>query len=284
MYLQDDWISVPIRKGICLNHPLPSNSITYYGHADDIINIIGDISSTGDIDLSFSNDDQYLIHHPDTLVTATAVATSMPCARKPLLQDRLRATSPTTEPLLYGNLLHELFQACLTNSEWSESFRGQCINRLCSKEAIIAAVWELNKPMSDLHSKLLERSASWPIWASTYLSSIPKPGGVLSDPRGKSPDQSGKACVSAIHDIEEDIWSPRLGMKGKVDVSVQARVVGKLALPLEKASAGVVAPFEIKTGRSIGVMEHRAQTMLYTMLMADRYGKSRNCSWLHRRC
>jgi DNA replication ATP-dependent helicase Dna2 len=31
-------------------------------------------------------------------------------------------------------------------------------------------------------------------------------------------------------------------------------------------------PFEIKTGRSVAGMEHRAQTMLYTLLAAERYG------------
>ncbi|QRV93352.1 DNA replication ATP-dependent helicase Dna2 [Ceratobasidium sp. AG-Ba] len=31
-------------------------------------------------------------------------------------------------------------------------------------------------------------------------------------------------------------------------------------------------PFEIKTGRTVGGMEHRAQTMLYTILIAERYG------------
>ncbi len=31
-------------------------------------------------------------------------------------------------------------------------------------------------------------------------------------------------------------------------------------------------PFEIKTGMSRGGMEHRAQTMLYTLLMEERYG------------
>ena len=31
-------------------------------------------------------------------------------------------------------------------------------------------------------------------------------------------------------------------------------------------------PFEIKTGRAVAGMEHRAQTMLYTLLMAERYG------------
>ena len=31
-------------------------------------------------------------------------------------------------------------------------------------------------------------------------------------------------------------------------------------------------PFEIKTGMSKAGMEHRAQTMLYTLLMEERYG------------
>lgn len=34
-----------------------------------------------------------------------------------------------------------------------------------------------------------------------------------------------------------------------------------------------IAPLEIKTGKSVGLMGHRAQTMLYTLLMEDRYGK-----------
>lgn len=228
----------------------------------------------GDIHLTRHNNEQFLIHHPDTLITATAVATSFPCPRKPLLQDRLRATSPTSEPLLYGNLLHELFQACVVKQDWSDELRRELAESMCSQENIIAAAWELNKPKSEIQAQVLERSASWPAWAAAYMSASPKPSGVLSDPRGsaKGPENSGKVCVSQVHDIEEDIWSPRLGMKGKVDVSVQARVVGKAASPSERGQTGVVAPFEIKTGRTVGVMEHRAQTMLYTLLMADRYG------------
>lgn len=196
----------------------------------------------------------------------------MPCARKPLLQDRLRSTSPITEPLLYGNLLHELFQSCLINGKWSDDFRQQEALRLCSQESTITAAWQLNKPKTELIDQLIERSASWQVWSSNYLGAAPKIAGILSDPRGKGVEQSGKVCLSKVHDIEEDIWSPRLGMKGKLDASVQARVVGKTATPAERSPAGTVAPFEIKTGRTIGVMEHRAQTMLYTLLMADRYG------------
>lgn len=40
-------------------------------------------------------------------------------------------------------------------------------------------------------------------------------------------------------------------------------------------------PFEIKTGRAVGVLEHRAQTMLYTILIAERYGMLCHVQSLH---
>lgn len=66
--------------------------------------------------------------------------------------------------------------------------------------------------------------------------------------------------------VEEDIWSPKYGLKGKIDVSVTGSIVEG---PFTTKS---ILPFEIKTGRAIAGMEHRAQTMLYTLLMSDRYG------------
>ena len=79
-------------------------------------------------------------------------------------------------------------------------------------------------------------------------------------------------AITGLHDIEEDIWSPKWGLKGKVDASVQASISrdSSQSQPAEEH----VAPLEIKTGRSVGVMAHRAQTMLYTLLMEDRYSES----------
>jgi DNA replication ATP-dependent helicase Dna2 len=91
--------------------------------------------------------------------------------------------------------------------------------------------------------------------------------------------------ISGLHDIEESIFSPKWGMLGKVDASVQVSLTQapnskqKGAYRLGNAKHGSVSvvtdalimPFEIKTGRAVGVMEHRAQTMLYTLLMEERY-------------
>jgi DNA replication ATP-dependent helicase Dna2 len=80
-------------------------------------------------------------------------------------------------------------------------------------------------------------------------------------------DSEATLAISGLHEVEEDIWSPKWGLKGKVDASVQSKVNAE---GVEEES---VSPLEIKTGRSIGVMAHRAQTMLYTLLMEERYGE-----------
>lgn len=68
-------------------------------------------------------------------------------------------------------------------------------------------------------------------------------------------------------------------MKGKLDASVNTIIseTDDYSTPFVKAASrketrSWTMPFEIKTGRPNIGMEHRAQTMLYTLLMAERYG------------
>lgn len=79
--------------------------------------------------------------------------------------------------------------------------------------------------------------------------------------------------MTGLHDIEEDIWSPTYGFKGKIDASVQA-TIKEVDLKLKRTKESTwTMPFEIKTGRANTGLEARAQTMLYTVLMAERYGE-----------
>ncbi len=124
-------------------------------------------------------------------------------------------------------------------------------------------------------------------------------------------------------DVEEDIWSPMFGLKGKVDVSVELEllelssasngsgarravsdnsrpgaITGRKTWPAVQQQRGgamwparaatdsamgaakaqgdrtlLVAPVELKTGKAAHALEHRAQTILYTLLMGERYGE-----------
>lgn len=70
-----------------------------------------------------------------------------------------------------------------------------------------------------------------------------------------------------VVDIEENVWSPMLGIKGKIDASVCVRVTAP-----GKFAETFAVPLEIKCGGQSAMASHRAQTMIYSLLMSDRYG------------
>lgn len=93
--------------------------------------------------------------------------------------------------------------------------------------------------------------------------------------------------------VEENIWSTALGLKGKLDASVVVRAfetestagliflkersddpgVAQLIGQLNAGGRGrrtMLLPLELKTGK-YEHPSHRAQLLLYTLLMADRY-------------
>ncbi|KJH45955.1 DNA replication factor Dna2 [Dictyocaulus viviparus] len=64
-----------------------------------------------------------------------------------------------------------------------------------------------------------------------------------------------------VHDIEENIWSPQLGMKGKVDVTIE----------IKSDSQSRLRSLELKTGKSGQSAEHAAQVMLYSLMLSSHY-------------
>ncbi|VDL63645.1 unnamed protein product [Nippostrongylus brasiliensis] len=60
---------------------------------------------------------------------------------------------------------------------------------------------------------------------------------------------------SGVHDIEENIWTPKLGLKGKIDNGLHTKMQS----------------LELKTGKSGASSEHAAQVMLYSMMLSSRY-------------
>lgn len=76
--------------------------------------------------------------------------------------------------------------------------------------------------------------------------------------RGKD-KKTWEGEILSIHDIEENLWVPEFGVKGKVDVTVQTKQSGK----------SKIMPIELKTGRASGSEEHRGQVILYVIMMAE---------------
>lgn len=61
--------------------------------------------------------------------------------------------------------------------------------------------------------------------------------------------------LSQVRDIEENVWSPTYGLKGKIDVSSTLLVKRRTCLKPAK----VHMPLELKTGRSSHSIKHYVQ-------------------------
>ena len=74
--------------------------------------------------------------------------------------------------------------------------------------------------------------------------------------------QQWRGKITEICDIEENFWSPRLGIKGKIDLTVRTESQGLL-------------PLEIKTGKPSYSHSHQGQVMLYCLMSGDRREQAR---------
>ncbi|KAI5475195.1 DNA replication ATP-dependent helicase Dna2 [Pseudohyphozyma bogoriensis] len=230
----------------------------------DTVNLIGPLSPTSTPALTIDRLTGLIILHPDILVSSTKVADSSHCARKALLQEIIRVTGGSTPSLVYGNMLHELMQACLSEGKWDEEWRREKIKEILKRG--VMELWSIELEVDVALEMMVEKSKGFEAFRDLFVGQKPSSAAFINDSRATNASRARLAITKTI-DIEEDIWSPKFGLKGKVDVSVSGKIAeGPLA------SEERTIPFEIKTGKSTAAgSEHRAQTMLYTLLMSDRY-------------
>lgn len=207
-----------------------------------------------------------LILHPDILISVTKVADTAFCSRKALISERVRMVGEQkSKALVYGNIIHEVVQRCL--SEGGNFSEDNVRNNLHSILKIyLADLWESDLDFNASFEECNQKLKKVYNFGQTYFGDTPKDEAELFDPRAGRNDMPTLA-ISSICAMEEDIWSPKYGLKGKVDVTVQ----GSLNLKSQGLVSDVVMPLEIKTGKSTIGIEHRAQTMLYSMMIAERY-------------
>ncbi|WVQ99969.1 hypothetical protein IAU59_007112 [Kwoniella sp. CBS 9459] len=252
VHLKDQWSNLHIKK-------------------DDIVNIISSTlekSPTMPIVITLKDPSTFLIHHPDLMLTMTSIANAMPCPRKPVLQTLIKASGPPSKAMLNGTLLHSLLQGALLEQSFDADSTFARIDKELKKEQTRMEIWSTGMGTMDVREDLGAKAGrGFEVFGQKWVGDKPNAEGELHTDPG---DKPSLLAIHGLHEVEEDIWSPKWGLKGKVDASVQVKIIRDPAKMDECVEH--VAPLEIKTGRSVGVMAHRAQTMLYTLLMEDRYG------------
>ncbi|KAJ8097793.1 DNA replication factor Dna2-domain-containing protein [Lipomyces tetrasporus] len=222
----------------------------------DYINVIGDFDSTGQCVID--NKNGILIVHPDSLVSSTIVAEYFYCARKSILAYRIKSPTDVNRSTVYGTIIHELFQECMSKSNFTIEHMDNVLEEILPRH--IEKLFFLDEPLPAAREHVREKFDIIQRWAANFVSLRPQANGILEDAR--NPGCKTTMAVVEILDTEEHIWSPMYGLKGSIDMTVTVDITGQ---------GKVTVPFEIKTGRNSKTIIHRAQTVLYTLILADRY-------------
>lgn len=216
----------------------------------------------GDFDLSgicvVDDDRGMLILHPDQLLASTVVAESFSCTRRAVLQDRVKDAGTVGPPLVYGSLVHEIFQDALLANEWNHEFLGAAADKTIQNH--LEELYTIKVDVTAARDYLLARTRELATWADLFINPTPKAGAIAEGRNGEKVNMS----ISKLLDIEEHVWSPMYGLKGNIDATVQ------IAMKTGKDSKILTVPFELKTGKRTSIT-HQAQTIMYNLLLSDRY-------------
>ncbi|WKY13298.1 hypothetical protein Q1695_004259 [Nippostrongylus brasiliensis] len=232
VYLQDQWCEIDIEPGTR-------------------VRLIG-AQTWANNDWLLTNEHGLMIVAPDTLVPCTSIAGATWCPRKAVLNERFRGPTTANKAMLIGIIVHELFQAALRCSSPQRISRDWLFRVWHANIGVdvIAQLAALRFTPSQFETELEPYVEVIIDWIQTHL-----PGGrsYTKAPNGFS--------ISRVHDIEENIWTPQLGLKGKIDATLE----------MKNGLTSKMQSLELKTGKSGASSEHAAQVMLYSMMLSSRY-------------
>ncbi|XP_035724130.1 DNA replication ATP-dependent helicase/nuclease DNA2-like isoform X1 [Vespa mandarinia] len=203
------------------------------------------------------NDHGYIVIQPDTLISSTTIVGALHCNRRAVLSEIFKKIESlphlmsSQTALTIGRIVHRLLQKCLIEN--------------ISKLSDIMKMAENELQSKDIIHILYSSQSSFEKFKEEIFSYVPKISEFIqhyvhgTKQEAISNEKNNfKGKISEIYDIEENIWLPKLGIKGKVDITVEVKI----------NSQKKVMPIEIKTGRPSFSLEHRGQVILYIMMMA----------------
>ncbi|GJJ13038.1 hypothetical protein Clacol_007287 [Clathrus columnatus] len=294
--LEHEWVQTEVaigEQGITPKRkPVHSHNLS-----GDIVNIIGEwsplltqntASSSATSTITIDSKTNLLILHPDLLLSATTISNAPSCTRRPLISLMLASNAPapsnsvTTEApvrtspgesVVWGNFLHEVMQKCLASGKWDNQSIEDNVDEVVRSPTGLRELVKLGLGIEAAKVEVRARAGGLAGFSKRFIGPTINPDGKLTDTRDLK-DTVSRLAITELHDVEEEIWSPTYGLKGKIDASVDT-LISQGFQDIRKYSTSHTGkwtlPLEIKTGHSVNVMEHRAQTILYTLLVAERY-------------
>ncbi|KAJ1936193.1 DNA replication endonuclease-helicase Dna2, partial [Linderina pennispora] len=206
--LRGRWYPTPVRVG-------------------DYMNIVGTIPERStEVVIDDSSHHLMPILHPDTLVSSTHLSDAYSCIRRAVLRDRVREIrddGPTTPVMLIGTLLHDLFQSCAQKNQWDDKAIEDTVWQLIASS--LERLWECGIDENSAFKQVIECKGIYQDWARKYMHGSAEQGApfTLSSNASRGEDADNAVSISKVLAIEENVWSPKFGLNGKIDLTIQTK-------------------------------------------------------------
>ncbi|XP_004928891.1 DNA replication ATP-dependent helicase/nuclease DNA2 [Bombyx mori] len=232
-FVEGIWKSIPLSPG-------------------DIISVIAAKNETGQ---HYLNDTTgLLVLRPDHLISSTSVVAGVFCKRKAVLQERWRGIDSANTAMTIGIMVHELVQKALT-----QQISDITQLRLEADRMIRESIQMLyDAGMTEEETRTSMQCYIQPLndFMKSYVVSKASHGIMQNN------KENWNGHIDKVLDIEENICCPQLGLKGKIDATLQVTVPEKNGL--QKA----IVPLELKSGKASVSAEHRGQLVMYGMMLS----------------
>ena len=205
--LRGTWIHTPVKEG-------------------DVVNVLDVESNNGE----YIIDDLkgLLILNPDHLISGTSVVGSLFCKRKAVLNERFKGVDAGSKTMFIGTVLHELLQiAVKLKVDTLEKIKAIIADDILKMSEIRLDLATLKMTETELYQELDPFIPHIHFFIQKYMlgKQLPYPPPAFASENSRVPKPvDWPGAIQRVQDIEENIWSPRLGLKGKVDLTLQVKL------------------------------------------------------------
>lgn len=134
------------------------------------VHVLGNFDKAGQCIIDDAHN--IVILHPDHLISATVVADSFSCTRRAVLQDRVKATNEASEPQVYGQILHEVFQQAMRANRWDSEWLQITIQNIVAR--YLETLFEINVETQRAVEHLLSKMPELQSWAKLFVAARPQ--------------------------------------------------------------------------------------------------------------
>ncbi|XP_070525896.1 DNA replication ATP-dependent helicase/nuclease DNA2 isoform X2 [Cardiocondyla obscurior] len=203
------------------------------------------------------NNNGLIVTQPDLLISGTTITSGLFCNRRAVLAEKFKKIeslpnlSGDYSVMTVGSLVHEWLQKALQENIFALSDVIKLLDNILQSKDTISYLYASDLSLVDCRKRMMEYAPRIFEFIQHYIKGNKQQH--ISNLKNNF-----QGSINSIQDIEENVYIPKLGIKGRVDVTAEVNINSKKR----------IMPLEVKTGRVSHSFEHKGQVILYLMMMS----------------